>query len=385
MGTIARYARQLATALLIALCPISTTAEQNVFDFIDISIPDDIKVDRFGNVWVNYSTGTVPDTFHLAKITPAGVLTNVITEPFTLGQFGINDSSIWISSWYADTVYKYTHTGVRIGAVYMNAPTDILLEPDGTWYIAQNENSRILQYLPDNTASVVASGAPLNNNLALTRDENGMFYTCNLFDAKVIKVNPATGAKTVIASLPTSSPYSLGFLDYRKGYVYVPSFRNCIYRVDTAGVGYTVFAGQEGNSGDSNGSVETALFNKPTGIAFSVTGDTLFFTDAGNNKIKMITGFHTVEVQESQEPTRGLVLYPNPAEHTLNISTQHDALHAVVVYNSYGREIMRFSAGEHTTVLHCDVWQLSSGLYVVEVTTTAGKRIRSRFAKLPRG
>lgn len=387
MATTTQNKRQIATVFMVVLCMllcgINTAAAQNVSDFMTIPIPDDIKVDRFGNVWVNYSTGTSPDTFHLAKITPAGILTNVITEPFTLGQFGINDSTIWISSWDVDSVYKYTHTGKRIDAVHMNAPTDILLEPDGTWYIAQNQNSRILRYLPDNTSTVIASGAPLNNNLALARDEQGTFYTCNLNDGRVIKVHPNTGEKTVIASLPTSSPYSLGFLDYRQGYVYVPSFRNCIYKVDTAGTGYTVFAGREGFAGDVNGDAATALFKGPTGVAFSVTGDTLFFTDAGNNKIKMITGFNTVGVQEQQEPDAELSLYPNPAEQLITIHTgaPHDALQMLVIYTAQGREVRRFSVNEHTAVLQYNVAQLSPGMYLVEATTTKGKRLRTHFVK----
>lgn len=376
--------RAFLLALCALLCGIGTTMAQEVSDFADIPFPDDIKVDRFGNVWVNYSTGTVPDTFHLAKITPEGIRTNVITESFTLGQFGINDSTIWISSWNVDSVYKYTHTGERIDAISMNAPTDILLDPDGTWYIAQNQNSRILRYLPDNTSTVIASGPPLNNNLSLARDEQGTLYTCNLNDGKVIKVHPHTGEKTTIASLPTSHPYSLGFLDYRQGYVYVPSFKNCIYKIDTSGTAYTVFAGQEGRSGDSNGNAAIALLNQPTGVAFSATGDTLFFTDAGNNKIKMITGFNTVGVREQSIHTDNLALYPNPAENsiTIDVGTQQGVPQTLVLYNAQGQEVMRLAVDTQTPTFQCAIAQLPRGLYLVEVTTSTGKTLRSHVVKV---
>lgn len=157
----------------------------------------------------------------------------------------------------------------------------------------QNALGRLTKVNPDKTTQILASGSPLNYNLALARDEKGMFYTCNLMDAKIIKIDPATGTKMALVTLPAPATYNLGFLTYKEGYLYVPSYgSHCIYKVDTAGTGYTVIAGIEGSSGDVNGDVLTAQFDTPTSVYFSNSGYTLFVADSKNNKIKAIAGMN---------------------------------------------------------------------------------------------
>ncbi|MCW5911023.1 MAG: hypothetical protein KIT62_08110 [Cyclobacteriaceae bacterium] len=282
---------EILLPVILFFCGFSSFA-QVVSDFVSVPNPDDMEVDSSGDLWVNYRVSLSSPEHRLAKITSEGTLTDIITANHTLGMFGVNDSIIWISGdWGATSkIYKYDHSGNKLDSILMPYPTSIILDPDGTWYVTQNALGRLTKVNPDKTIQILASGNPLSYNLALARDENGMFYTCNLMNAMVIKIDPKTGDKTTLVTLPVSSPYSLGFLAYNKGHLYVPSAKNCIYKVDTAGTGYSVFAGTEGTAGDLNGSLNTALFNAPTSVAFSITGDALYFSDAGNNKVKMITG-----------------------------------------------------------------------------------------------
>lgn len=280
--------------VILFFCGFSSFA-QVVSDFISIPNPDDMEVDSFGNLWVNYRVSLSLPEHRLAKITPDGTLTDVITANHTLGMFGINDSIIWIGGdWGATSkIYKYDHSGNKLDSISMPYPTSIILDPDGTWYVTQNALGRLTKVNPDKTMQILASGTPLNYNLALARDENGMFYTCNLMDAKVIKIDPATGTKTTLVTLPAPTTYNLGFLTYKEGYLYVPSYgSHSIYKVDTAGTGYTVVAGIEGSSGDVNGDVLKAQFDTPTSVYFSNSGNTLFVADSKNNKIKAIAGMN---------------------------------------------------------------------------------------------
>lgn len=362
--------------LFATLC----THAQSVADFVSVSNPDDVEVDRFGNVWVDYHTSNTIDTFHLAKITPAGLFVDVISTTTQLGPFGINDSIIWISSQSAGKVYKYNHAGNLLDSVNVTSPSEIILDPDGTWYLSQDQSGRIVQYSPANAQIVLASGIPLDNNLALARDEHGIFYTCNQFNADVIRIDPTTGMKTVIATLPTANPYSTGYLSYSNGYLYVPSGVNCIYKVDTSGLGFTVFAGVEGMSGDVNGHLTGALFNGPKGVSFSATGDSLFFTDANNNKIKKISGMGSLGLSDPGQPGNELVLYPNPSKDILHVATKNDVPFSVRVYDRNGSLVpLPQMFISNTTELALS--GIPAGAYYVTVITEKGNVYHSGFIR----
>ncbi len=376
----------LLAVILMACCCLHAQA-QTVADFVHVPNPDDLEVDRFGNVWVNYREGTTPDVWHLAKITPDGVVSNVITRNYELGQFGINDSTIWIAGpWAQGVVYKCDHAGNELDTMRLTAPTAIILDPDGTWYIAQNALGRLTKILPDKSRQVLASGSPLNHNLALARDEHGMFYTCNLNNARVIKIDPATGEKTLITTLPTASPYSLGFLAYHRGSLYVPSGRHCLYKVDTAATGYSLFTGTELTPGDQNGSVATALLNTPISVAFSTTGDTLFFTDSGNNKIKMITGMN-VSVGVGEPIQRGGVsiqIFPNPVLETvaIRLADPHQSIVSISIISVEGRTVDSIYVPEGIAFYDYPANRLPAASYTVRVVTSKGEVSIQHIVKL---
>lgn len=353
---------------------------QTVSDFVSVPNPDDLEVDRFGNIWVNYRVSMSSDEYRLAKISPEGTITDVIVENHPLGQFGVNDSIIWIAGdWGANSyVYKYGHTGNRLDSILMPYPTAIILDSDGTWYVSQNALGKLTKVFPDKTTQTLASGFPLNHNLALARDESGMFYTCNLMNAKVIKIDPNTGSKTTLATLPAVSPYSVGFLSYTNGKLYVPSFMHCIYEVDTAGSAYTVFAGSETIPGDVNGAVATALLNTPIATHPSVTGDTLYFTDSGNNKVKMITGLNiTTGISKKPAGKAAFEIYPNPAAAALCIvpETKDETIKKLDFVAVDGKLVdsVDFLWSANLQMYSLSVEHLPKGSYLLIITTSKGE------------
>lgn len=362
---------------------------QTVSDFVSVPNPDDLEVDRFGNIWVNYRVSLSSSEHRLAKISPSGTITDIITENHTLGQFGVNDSIIWISGeWGASAyVYKYDHSGILLDSIFMPYPTAIILDPDGTWYVTQNAIGRLTKVNPNKTTQVLSSGSPLNHNLALARDESGMFYTCNLKNSKVIKINPNTGTKTLLTTLPTASPYSLGFLSYSKGNLFVPSFRHCIYKVDTFGSYFKVFAGIEMNAGDINGSIATALMNTPIATHPSVTGDTLYFTDSGNGKIKIIAGLNnTIGISNIPQNKIDFEIYPNPAIEMLfiKLKVKTESITKIEFITMEGKiiDIIHFMDAENLQQYSLSTKQLKKGNYVLKITTSNGEIISKKFIKL---
>lgn len=381
----------MKTKILFALVLIAfglNTKAQTVSDFVSVPNPDDLEVDRFGNIWVNYRVSVSSPEHRLAKISPSGTITDIIIENHTLGQFGINDSIIWIAGeWGAGAfVYKYDHNGNRLDSISMPYPTAIILDPDGTWYVTQNAMGRLTKVNPDKTTQILASGSPLNYNLALARDENGMFYTCNLLNAMVIKIDPNTGAKTTLVTLPTATPYSLGFLSYTNGNLYVPSFRHCIYKVDTSGISYSVFAGTEMNAGDVNGAIATALMNIPIATHASITGDTLYYTDSGNGKIKMITGLNSITgISENKKSKTTFEIYPNPAIETLYIElkAKNETIAKIEFITIDGKlmDSIHFSGSENLQLYNLSLERLPKGNYMLNITTSKGEVISKKFIK----
>lgn len=364
---------------IITLCLFTTclSQAQTVTDFLTIENPGSVEVDARGNFWVSYRTD---GSYHLAKVTPWGLLIPVVEESFELGSFGVNNDFIWISSTSNGKVYKYTHQGVKIDSVNVATPEEIVLNADGSWHLSQSQSSRILSYTAANSQNIAATGLPLNGNIGLAFDEEGFMYTCNRHDGNVIRINPATGTKSVIASLPRDYPYSVGYLTYRDGYVYVTSAMNCIYKADTTGTELYVFAGIEGLAGDLCGDVATALLDEPIGLAFSVTGDTLFVSDAGSNKIKAISGLNSLGGRELAKKTIAMVLYPNPANEWLSIRVDDQQVRSVEITDPNARLVQSESVN-HAGEISLDVSALSKGTYFVTVTTEKGKVARSVFVK----
>lgn len=351
-------------------------AAQTVQEVCSVPNPQDVKADRMGNLWVNYHTGTTPDTFFLAKRTPAGLFVNVITSLAELGNFDVNDSILWIGCRERDRVYKYNHYGQLLDSVNVASPAGIILQADGVWYLSQDHLGRVLRYTPDNTQFILASGLPLNENIGLAKDETGMLYVSNRVDANIIRINPHTGEKTLLTTLPTASSYSIGYLAYHSGKLFVPSYYHCIYEVDTNGISYQPYAGTEGVSGDQIGELGFALFNDPAGTAFSVTGDTLFVADRGNNKVKAITGTGSLDVISPDQLQVGV--YPNPAAERITVRSGQP-INEIMLTDASGNVIIELQCTQTSEELSLR-W-LPAGSYMLLIQLNDGTQLHRKIIK----
>lgn len=352
---------------------------QTVQDVYSISNPIDLKADPHGNIWVSHHSGTTPDTFQLSKITPGGILVSVISGPEELGPFDINDSIIWISSRTSGKVFKYSYIGVKLDSLNVNAPSGIVLEPDGTWYLSQDQNDRLLKYTPDNSQFILASGSPLNDNIGIARNSNGLLYAANREDGNIIQVNPETGDKYLLASLPTALQQSVGLPAFHHGYIYVPSFHHCIYKINSYTGAYTVFAGAEGSSGDQPGVLLSARFQTPNAIAYSQTGDSLLISDAGNNKIKMITGLGSLNVDQNTFESAGLQVYPNPTSSIVHVRIPDVVITSVAIVDQAGKIILLKET--NTMEENISIASIPDGFYLLQVKTIAGEIYYTRLMK----
>ena len=128
---------------------------------------------------------------------------------------------------------------------------------------------------------------------------------------------------TAVHAEPVVSTYAVlranaGMSVAADGTLYVADFGNpnalngtSLYRIDPDG-NYSVWLGS--TAGTADGDASSARFNQPNGIRASFTGDTLYVSDFGSKRVRMITDLNgTVATQNAERPDWQVTVAPNPA------------------------------------------------------------------------
>lgn len=248
---------------------------------------------RFQNpsgVWASSAGGVavVDRTHTLRHITPAGVTTTLAGSAWSAG----------------------TNDGVGTSARF-RTPAGLAGSPDGTLFIADQNNHVIRKVAPDLTVTTLAGGlgqagavdntgaaARFRSLMGIVVAPDGLLYVADTGNHTLRKVT-AEGQVTTLAGLAGSQgskdgqgsvarfrgPRGLAW--DRSGYLYVADTENhTIRRVATNG-NVTFWAGKAGEAGAVDGHIATARFNRPTGIALDAAGN-VFIADRNNHLIRMI-------------------------------------------------------------------------------------------------
>jgi mucin-19 len=190
-----------------------------------------------------------------------------------------------------------------------NVPVGICTDSLGVVYVADYTNNRVRMITPPMNVTTFAGSSQgfsdgtgissqLNTPSGIAMDASGNMYVTEAGSRRIRKITP-TGVVTLLAGNGTS-----GFSDATgtnalfnnpQGIVVVPSGNN-IYVSDTgnnrirvitsAGL-VTTLAGQA-TAGFSDATGTNALFNEPRGIAIDVNGN-IYVADRGNNRIRRVT------------------------------------------------------------------------------------------------
>jgi sugar lactone lactonase YvrE len=243
-----------------------------------------VAVDQSGHVYV-------ADTFNhlIRKISPAGV---VSTLAGTAGYAGaVNDTG---------TAAKF------------NNPNGVAVDNSGYVYVADTYNNQIRKISPTGVVSTLA-GASLSGSengtgtaarfyypYGVAVDKNGTVYATDYNNQLIRKISPA-GVVSTLAGVTYSmgsangtggtatflNPFGVAVDD--NGYLYVSDYNNHqIRKISPTGVVSTL-AGLGGELGGyAEGSISSARFNNPTGIALDTSGN-VYVADSNNNRIRKIT------------------------------------------------------------------------------------------------
>ncbi len=241
-------------------------------------------------VWPSSAGGVavVDRTHTLRHITPTGVTTTLA-------------GSAWLGG---------TNDGVGSSARF-RTPAGLVGTPDGSLFVADQNNHVIRRVATDLTVTALADGlgqagaidntgaaARFRSPMGIVAAPEGVLYVADTGNHTLRRVT-ADGQVTTLAGLAGSQgskdgqgsaarfrgPRGLAW--DRTGFLYVADTENhTIRRVATNG-NVTVWAGKAGEAGAVDGPIATARFNRPTGIAVDAVGN-VYVADRNNHLIRMI-------------------------------------------------------------------------------------------------
>ncbi|MFI5138007.1 MAG: hypothetical protein ACHQIM_09265 [Sphingobacteriales bacterium] len=208
------------------------------------SLPSSVALDNAGNVYVADDAN-----FRVRKITAGGVVTTLSTVPAESAGIAVDVAGNVYSGGYGTrNIYKTTQAG-SISA----------------WSLISG----------------------VNTIYGVAVDPSGNVYVTDAHSSTIYKITPA-GIASQFAQCANTGDY--GIAVDGSGNVFVGA-TSVIYKVTAAGV-VSVYAGT-GATGSADGPAAQASFTAVTSMALDGNGD-LFVTDAGNNKIRVISAGGTV-------------------------------------------------------------------------------------------
>ena len=271
-------------------------------------------------------------------------------------------------------IYKLDENGNK--AAYgpnVQGASGIIFDPNSdTLYISSyNSNvNAILKMSPDGNVINYCNHSDLNGPVGMAFDDEGILYVANFTDGEIYTVSHGGDSLTLLANIPSSSWWGVGFITYASGYIYATGIgKHIVYQISLDG-NVIEYAGT-GQAGLEDGQAQTAKFNRPNGITTNAAQDTIYISDYTTQAIRMITetpvGISNLEWKQD----KGFELfqnYPNPVKGTTTISysIKKAAQIEIKLISSEGRIIKTWGSKYHQTAkyeLEIDLSDMASGLY----------------------
>ena len=367
--------KHITTTLLLVCSSFFCLHAQKVETITTIAskIDDDIIFDSAGNLFgSNYIGGTV------YKRTPDGVetvFTNGIGSPN--GMAFNDDGTLIIAANTGNKLYKVFPDGSKVVLIpSISGPSGMLrMRNSDTILVTTYIQHKIWKLAPDGALIEYLSHPQFNGPVGLCYDDDGNLYVANFSDRKIFKVTPS-GEITFLTQPPLGQ--NIGFLAYTHGYLYATAFNaHKIYKIDLDG-NYHVWLGS--TLGTTDGDASVAKFNRPNGIRPSTTGDTLYISDFGSKRVRMITDLNgTSNSSHLETPEWNLQVSPNPVNQSADIRFElpDPTRLSLSLYDIQGQLVQsilsetNLGAGKHQYQLQKN--DLKPGVYYLHLLSSKGQ------------
>lgn len=351
----------ISTILLTAQTVTTITTSASKID-------DDIIFDQAGNLFGSNYVGS-----KVYKRTPNGQESIFATGIVSPNGMAFNDDgTLLIADNVGNKIYKLYPDGTKVlFSAAITGPSGMLrMENSDTILVTAYPGNKIWKLAPDGSVSEFLNHPQFDGPVGLCYDDNHNLYIANFSDRKIFKVPP--GGQPIFFVQPPLGQY-IGFLAYANGYIYATAMNaHKIYRIDLDG-NYAVWLGT--TPGSSDGKASVAKFNQPNGIRASSTGDTLFVSDFGSKKVRMITNLDgTSDSHDPLTPVWRLTVSPNPVVvgiAQVRFELDEATTLAISLYNQEGKLVRqllgskRLPTGHHQLSLDCS--DLAKGTYFLQM------------------
>ena len=212
---------------------------------------------------------------NIYRIAPDGSSVDTLNRDFggaSGNEFGA-DAALYQSDVARGEAWRVTMDGSRtLLATGLESPVGITHAAGGATYVTECTADAVTRIDAGGETTRIAQGAPLLCPNGLTLAPDGNLYAVNFRDGAMIRIHPATGATSVVATIPGGGN---GHIAWANGRFYVASFRgHRIYSVMTDG-SMCLIAGS-GTAGNDDGTPLLSTFYRPNGVTISADGNTLY-------------------------------------------------------------------------------------------------------------
>tara|TARA_R110002072_G_scaffold216958_8_gene374541 strand:+ start:6607 stop:7716 length:1110 start_codon:yes stop_codon:yes gene_type:complete len=341
------------------------------FDSAQFKITDDLIFDQQGNLFgSDYSGNSV------YKISTNGAVSSFVSGLHAPNGLAFDSNgNLFICDNTGNRIFKVDPNGLPLDTIDIVNPSGIIKQMGSdTMVFTTYAGHKLIKLAPDGTMIDWHSGPPLRGPVGLAYDDFGKLYLGNFTDRKIFEVRK--DSLVYIATVPGTGGSSLGFISYSNNFLWATNFQNHkIYRVH---LGYTdsvvLFAGS--TAGSTEGSIDSAKFNRPNGIL--AKGDSLFISEYGTGKIRLISNVSLGIYSPIR--TDYVDVFPNPAKEFIRIKfSELVEGENWQVMDQNGRIIR--SGRVFDSEMEIDIRQMPRGIYFFQIINTKENFGSYRFIK----
>ncbi len=233
-------------------------------------------------------------------------------------------------------IYKLDNQGNTIASYPTDFPSGIIkdLASDTMIFTVYSSQHELKKLAPDGTIVPFHAGSPLLGPVGLAYVDNDL-YVGNFTNREVYRVESDT--LIYVATVPGPTAGRLGFLANVGGKLYGTSWQdNKIYEIVVSELDSTIlYAGS--SNGSDDGPLVSATFSQPNGIIGNAAGDTMYVSQYGSGKLRMIAGVQLG--LDGKDYFSRVQLYPNPTSSALTVELPFASDVAISVFQPDGRLI----------------------------------------------
>jgi len=288
-------------------------------------------------------------------------LANGATSIFVSGLSGATglvfdqSGNLYVSELNTGRIWKVLSNGSK--SIYANGtgvPAGMAFDSSGNLFVANFQFNQIKKVLPNGNVSTFANTAAEPTGIII--DNNDNLFVSHEAPHTISKITPL-GAVTTFTNIPNTKLQYLTFLGED---ILVTSFLDHrIYKVAPNGT-WSIYSGT-GVMGGTNGNINQATFNAPTGIGTYINGADVYIYIVEKNRIRKITT-SSLSVNAVKKNALKINVINNKDLDELTITFNKSVNGEFIVYDINAKKIKKVQFN-HTNSNSIKVDTIEDGIY----------------------